>query len=172
METNPAQKDAGGGKNKRYFKETDNSESSAVQFAEVTRADTWEKPFRLADGGGVGEKKKRKHSFKIDRNAVARHSRGPKATTRGIKTDFFQQKLRRNEIYTEFATEQAARTEILRIENEGLVIFVFIYLIILFDNIHIREGTLKMKTAKIRPSIHKVKLSTMWTLRRQQNISI
>lgn len=119
METNPAQKDAGGGKNKRYFKETDNSGlSSAVQFAEVTRADTWEKPFRPADG----EKKKRKHSFKIDRNAVARHSRGPKATTHGIKTDFFQQKLRRNEIYTEFATEQAARTEILRIENEGLVI--------------------------------------------------
>lgn len=149
-------------KTKRYFKESD-----SVQFAgEVTQANNWAKPFRP---DGDGQQKKRKRPFKIDRNAVARHSRGSKATTKGIKTDFFQQKVRRNEVYTEFSAEQAARTEILRIEDEGFVVY-FAFNKLIKTNVFLTD-TLKTKMVKTRPSTHNVKLWTMLTLRRPQNIS-
>lgn len=64
------------------------------------------------------EKTQRK-KFKIDQHAIAKHSRGKAASAGGVKTDFFKEKLRRKEVYLEFANEQAARTEILRNEDEG-----------------------------------------------------
>lgn len=64
------------------------------------------------------EKTSKKKS-KINRNALEKHSRGKPASAGGVKTDFFKEKLRRKEVYVEFSNEQAARTEILRNEEEG-----------------------------------------------------
>lgn len=46
---------------------------------------------------------------------------GPKASEDGVKTDFFKDKLKRKEVYYEFATEQAAHAEILLHEEEGFL---------------------------------------------------
>lgn len=69
------------------------------------------KPFR--------EKRIKREKFKIDPEALKRHSRGPAASESGVKTDLFKQKLKQKEIYVQFSNEQAARTEILRNEEEG-----------------------------------------------------
>lgn len=63
--------------------------------------------------------KTQKKKNKINAAALARHSRGEAASATGVKTDFFKEKLRRKEVYVEFSNEQAARTEILRNEEEG-----------------------------------------------------
>lgn len=49
-------------------------------------------------------------------------SGGHQVSGEGIKTDHFKDKFRRKEIYNEFATEQAARTEILLNEDEGYIV--------------------------------------------------
>lgn len=72
------------------------------------------KPFR--------QKKIKREKFKIDPTALKRHSRGSAASETGVKTNLFKQKLKRKEIYLQFSNEQAARTEILRNEEEGYVI--------------------------------------------------
>lgn len=69
------------------------------------------KPFR--------QKKIKREKFKIDPEALKRHSRGPAASETGVKTDLFKQKLKQKEVYLQFSNEQAARTEILRNEEEG-----------------------------------------------------
>lgn len=69
------------------------------------------KPFR--------PKKIKREKFKIDPDALKRHSRGPAASESGVKTNLFKQKLKQKEIYLQFSNEQAARTEILRNEEEG-----------------------------------------------------
>lgn len=69
------------------------------------------KPFR--------QKKIKREKFKIDPEALKRHSRGSAANETGVKTDLFKQKLKQKEIYLQFSNEQAARTEILRNEEEG-----------------------------------------------------
>lgn len=69
------------------------------------------KPFR--------QPKIKREKIKIDPVALKRHSRGPAASESGVKTNLFKQKLKQKEIYLEFSNEQAARTEILRNEEEG-----------------------------------------------------
>lgn len=64
---------------------------------------------------------KKKKKFVINPAALERHSRGPGMKGDGVKTNFFQDKLKRREVLYEFAQEQAARTEILLNENEGLL---------------------------------------------------
>lgn len=71
------------------------------------------KPFR--------RRKIKKEIFKIEAAALKRHSRGPAANESGVKTNLFKDKLKRKEIYFQFSNEQAARTEILRNEEEGYV---------------------------------------------------
>lgn len=66
-------------------------------------------------------KNKKKKNFVINPAAMERHSRGPVMKGDGVKTNFFQDKLKRREILYEFAQEQAARTEILLNENEGFI---------------------------------------------------
>lgn len=46
---------------------------------------------------------------------------GAKATEEGVKTDFFKDKIKRKEVYFEFANEQAARAELLLNETEGFL---------------------------------------------------
>lgn len=66
------------------------------------------------------EARKRNH---IDRQALLKHSRGRGVgAAQGVKTDHFKDKLRRKEVYVDFANEQAARTEILRNEEEGFIV--------------------------------------------------
>lgn len=47
---------------------------------------------------------------------------GHQVSGEGIKTGHFKDKFRRKEIYNEFATEQAARTELLLNEDEGYIV--------------------------------------------------
>ena len=56
---------------------------------------------------------------KIPKEILERHARGPQIETSGVKTKFFKEKLKKKEIYQEYAAEQAARTEILLREDAG-----------------------------------------------------
>lgn len=108
---------------KRYFSgraESDSVKKSKPIGTEVITTEKWAKPFRAPKSD-----KKRRQQLKIDRDAIARHSRGTGPSADGIKTDFYKQKIKRNEVYQGFSTEQAARTEILRVEEEGFVISLF-----------------------------------------------
>lgn len=77
----------------------------------IVEAGNKSKPFR--------QKKIKREKFKIDPVALKKHSRGPAASETGVKTDLFKRKLKQKEIYLQFSNEQAARTEILRNEEEG-----------------------------------------------------
>ncbi|XP_055906492.1 WD repeat-containing protein 46 [Eupeodes corollae] len=59
---------------------------------------------------------------KVPQELLKKHSRGEQIESDGIKTNFFKEKLKRKEIYHEYATEQAARTEILLKEDAGFII--------------------------------------------------
>lgn len=63
--------------------------------------------------------RKKKRRGTIDTDAIARYSRGRAIGESGVKTNFFKDKLKRKEVYIQFSNEQAARTEILRNEEEG-----------------------------------------------------
>ncbi|XP_037036732.1 WD repeat-containing protein 46-like [Bradysia coprophila] len=79
----------------------------------IVETDSKSKPFR--------QKKIKREKFKIDPEALKRHSRGPAANETGVKTNLFKKKLKQKEIYLQFSNEQAARTEILRNEEEGFI---------------------------------------------------
>lgn len=57
----------------------------------------------------------------IDPQLVAKHSRGDASANKYVKTSILKEKIRRKEATYEFATEQAARTEILLKEDEGYI---------------------------------------------------
>lgn len=59
---------------------------------------------------------------KVPKELLDKHSRGAKIESRGVKTKFFKEKLKRKEILHEYATEQAARTEILLKEDPGFLV--------------------------------------------------
>lgn len=65
--------------------------------------------------------KKRFVKLQIDPYALDRHRRGARVAGDGIKTDHFKEKYKRKEVYNEFATEQAARAELLLNEEEGFI---------------------------------------------------
>lgn len=123
---------------KRYFSGDVDVENAAINESdgfkkkskpfetEVIAAEKWAKPFRAPKSD-----KKRMQQLKIDREAISRHSRGTGPSDDGIKTNFYKQKIKRNEVYQGFSTEQAARTEILRVEEEGFVICLFSFDIVL-----------------------------------------
>lgn len=55
----------------------------------------------------------------LDQNILKKHSRGGQISRKGVKTNFFKEKVKRKEVVLEYATEQAARSEALRNETEG-----------------------------------------------------
>ncbi|XP_037914609.1 WD repeat-containing protein 46, partial [Hermetia illucens] len=57
----------------------------------------------------------------IDKKLLKKHLRGEHADEKGVKTKFFKEKLKRKEVYLEYAAEQAARAEILKNEEEGFI---------------------------------------------------
>lgn len=59
---------------------------------------------------------------KVAPELLEKHSRGSKIESNGVKTKFFKEKLKRKEVYHEYANEQAARTEILLTENAGFIV--------------------------------------------------
>lgn len=65
------------------------------------------------------KRRKRQKQNLIDPVLLEKHSRGEGTSITGVKTKFFKEKLSRKEVYVNFANEQAARTEILRNEEEG-----------------------------------------------------
>lgn len=98
---------------------------------------------------------KLRRKAKLDQAAVARHSRGRGVGEAGIKTNYFKQKLKRKEVYVEFSNEQAARTEILRNEEEGyLYIISFVGDFLQFNFILV---ILRPKKEKRLLNIHKNK---------------
>ncbi|EDV92355.1 probable U3 small nucleolar RNA-associated protein 7 [Drosophila grimshawi] len=56
---------------------------------------------------------------KISKELMDKYSRGDAVDSRGIKTRHFKEQQQRKEIYLEYATEQAARTELLLQETAG-----------------------------------------------------
>lgn len=60
-----------------------------------------------------------KSKFRINPAALAKQLRGPALNVNGVKTNFFKEKLKRKEDVIKYAAEQAVRTEILRVEQEG-----------------------------------------------------
>ncbi|XP_017473164.1 PREDICTED: probable U3 small nucleolar RNA-associated protein 7 [Rhagoletis zephyria] len=58
---------------------------------------------------------------KIPKGLLQKYSKGEKVKSKGVKTKFFKEKLQRKEIYLEYATEQAARTELLLTEQQGFI---------------------------------------------------
>lgn len=60
-----------------------------------------------------------KSKFRINPAALAKQARGPAVNVNGVKTNYFKDKLKRKEDVTKYAAEQAVRTEILRVEEEG-----------------------------------------------------
>ncbi|XP_037813673.1 WD repeat-containing protein 46 [Lucilia sericata] len=58
---------------------------------------------------------------KIPKELLRKYERGEKVEEDGIKTKFFKQKQQRKEVYLEYATEQAARTELLLTEQQGFI---------------------------------------------------
>ncbi|XP_004535068.1 probable U3 small nucleolar RNA-associated protein 7 [Ceratitis capitata] len=58
---------------------------------------------------------------KIPKDTLKKYHKGPKVRTKGVKTKFFKEKQERKEVYLEYATEQAARTEILLTERQGFI---------------------------------------------------
>lgn len=55
----------------------------------------------------------------VPEEKLARHSRGEGLSGDGIKTNFYQKKLKKHEADIEFSLEQAARTELLLPEERG-----------------------------------------------------
>ncbi|XP_054727500.1 uncharacterized protein LOC129237099 [Anastrepha obliqua] len=62
-----------------------------------------------------------KARVKIPKDRLEKYSNGEKVNSKGVKTTFFKNKLKRKEVYLEYATEQAARTEILLTEQQGFI---------------------------------------------------
>lgn len=60
-----------------------------------------------------------KYISNLDPNILKKHSRGEKISIKGVKTNFFKEKIKRKEVVLEYATEQAARSEALRNQKEG-----------------------------------------------------
>ena len=65
------------------------------------------------------KKGKKKIDIPINPEALQRHSRGDGMDFSGVKTKFHQIKFKRNELNIEYATEQAARAEVLLQEDQG-----------------------------------------------------
>ena len=104
---------------KRYFINDDDASSTNIvnkkqskKFSgEVIKVSNKEKPFKKYH--------KKSKKFKLNPETIERHSRGDGINENGVKTDFFKEKLKRKEVYVAFTNEQAARTEILRTEEDG-----------------------------------------------------
>ncbi|GAB0089722.1 WD repeat-containing protein 46 [Sergentomyia squamirostris] len=73
--------------------------------------------------GGVRKQYQNKYPgpAPIDPESLEKHSRGPGIDVKGGKKSFHTARIKKKEIYYEFANEQAARTEILLKEDEGYI---------------------------------------------------
>uniref|UniRef100_A0A1A9ZLR9 WD_REPEATS_REGION domain-containing protein n=1 Tax=Glossina pallidipes TaxID=7398 RepID=A0A1A9ZLR9_GLOPL len=117
-------------KNKRYFEDT--VDESEVKKVKVTRKRQDFKGEIIKVDQNVQKPFKSKKYFKkfrpqldkrpkLPEEVLNKHTRGERVDTDGIKTNYFKEKQRRKEIYLEYATEQAARTEILLSEPQGFI---------------------------------------------------
>ncbi|XP_011181714.2 WD repeat-containing protein 46 [Zeugodacus cucurbitae] len=58
---------------------------------------------------------------KIPKERLKKYDKGEKVRSKGVRTKFFKEKQQRKEVYLEYATEQAARTELLLTEQQGFI---------------------------------------------------
>lgn len=58
---------------------------------------------------------------KISKELLHKYDRGEQVDGSGVKTNYFKEKQQRKEVYLEYATEQAARTELLLTEEQGFI---------------------------------------------------
>lgn len=58
---------------------------------------------------------------KIPKERLKKYDKGEKVRSKGVKTKFFKEKQQRKEVYLQYATEQAARTELLLTEQQGFI---------------------------------------------------
>ncbi|XP_018800214.1 PREDICTED: WD repeat-containing protein 46 [Bactrocera latifrons] len=64
---------------------------------------------------------KTESNTKIPKELLKKYDKGEKVRSKGVKTKFFKEKQERKEVYLQYATEQAARTEILLTEQQGFI---------------------------------------------------
>ncbi|XP_065090998.1 WD repeat-containing protein 46 [Ochlerotatus camptorhynchus] len=96
-------------KNKREFK----SDLDGMKVITVN-----DKQVHRYGGKNKGQRKKLLE-IPVDPEALKRHSRGEGLDVKGVKTKFQKIRQKRHELNIDFATEQAARAEILLNEDEG-----------------------------------------------------
>lgn len=120
-------------KNKRYFMEQvsedevekikhkpKNQQEFKGEFIEVdlktTKSQLKRKKLNKKDEQQLEDKRP-----KIPKEVLSKYERGEQVEGKGVKTKFFKEKQQRKEVYLEYATEQAARTELLLTEQQGFI---------------------------------------------------
>uniref|UniRef100_A0A1A9WZE3 WD_REPEATS_REGION domain-containing protein n=1 Tax=Glossina brevipalpis TaxID=37001 RepID=A0A1A9WZE3_9MUSC len=118
-------------KNKRYFEDTaDENVSKKIKVKSNKRKDFEGEIIKVEQN--VQKPLKVKKHFKrfrpqldkrpkLPKEILKKYTRGEQVESSGVKTKYFKQKLQRKEIYLEYATEQAARTEIQLSEQQGFI---------------------------------------------------
>lgn len=111
------------GHQKRYFDGPDIDDKSVkIKKDEQVRD---KKPKITPKKGNILKNAMKKARFPgpapLDPILLKKHSRGPGTAMGNVKTNVLKEKLKRKEIYYEFAEEQAARTELLLKEDEGYI---------------------------------------------------
>lgn len=113
------------GKSKRYFNapEKSTAKKSTIKTEQIFKVKE-RRPKKVHFPNDIKKKiAKAKYpgAAPIDPELVAKHSRGAASSNKFVKTNVLKEKIRRKEATYEFASEQAARTEILLKEDEGYI---------------------------------------------------
>uniref|UniRef100_A0A1I8N4Q7 BING4 C-terminal domain-containing protein n=1 Tax=Musca domestica TaxID=7370 RepID=A0A1I8N4Q7_MUSDO len=118
--------------NKRYFQEVvDESEVKKIKHrpkikqefkGEIIKVEqNVQKPLKPHLKRKKGYQKYEDKRPNIPKHILDKYNRGENVEVDGIKTKYFKEKQQRKEVYLEYATEQAARTELLLTEQQGFI---------------------------------------------------
>ncbi|XP_061392530.1 WD repeat-containing protein 46 [Musca vetustissima] len=117
---------------KRYFQEVvDESEVKKIKHkpkikqefkGEIIKVEqNVQKPLKPHLKRKKGQQKYEDKRPNIPKHILEKYNRGENVEEAGIKTKYFKEKQQRKEVYLEYATEQAARTELLLTEQQGFI---------------------------------------------------
>ncbi|KAM7348787.1 WD repeat-containing protein 46 [Cochliomyia hominivorax] len=121
-----------GTKNKRYFVDpVSEDEVEKIKYKSKNEQDfkgefikvdlKTPKPLKRKKNCGKHEQILDDKRPKISKDLLTKYERGEQVEGKGVKTKFFKEKQKRKEVYLEYATEQAARTELLLTEQPGFL---------------------------------------------------
>ncbi|KAL5275075.1 WDR46 family protein [Megaselia abdita] len=110
-------------KTKRYLNEVD-EEQGKTKLKTIKKANFNGDIIKVEMKPMKYKKKKFQGKIKnssLDPDIIKKYSRGKQITGKGVRTNFFKEKVKRKEVVLEYATEQAVRSEVLRNEIEGFI---------------------------------------------------